>query len=89
MKTAFATGPGFYAAATAKSDNLIPTGTLRFYVARIEAYDGEAAQLAGNETQFKLLPAMCEGKPDVARALMQLRHHLNANAELIVREAKL
>ena len=90
MKTAFATGPGFYAAATAKADDRVPPGKMRFFVARIEAYDGPAK--TGNEmaeTTFTILASMCEGKPEIARAMLGLRDHLNANAAIIEAEAKL
>ncbi len=88
MKTVFNTGPGFYAASTRTHDDTVPSGAMRFFIARIEAYDGPLA--LGSEfekTQFKLLPAMAEGKPEVARALLQLHFALSANLELLRAEA--
>lgn len=89
MNTAFATGPGFYAANTRKVDDTVPEGRIRLYVARIEAYDGPLAHgTPFNQTEFKLLPAMADGNPAVARALLQLHASLTANLELIKAEAK-
>ena len=89
MKTAFSTGPGFYAANTRKVDDTVPPGMMRFYIARIEAYDGplsKGSDLA--DTEFKLLPAMADGRPEVARALLQLHSALAGNLEMLKAEAK-
>lgn len=89
MKTAFATGRGFYAANTHKGDRNVAPGDMRFYCARIEAYDGQAkAGTADADTSFKLLVAMAEGKPEVAAALLALHGALGANLEVLKAYAK-
>ncbi len=88
MKTVFSTGPGFYAAATNKSDDRIPEGMMRFWVARLEAYDGPARFGTENDAlEFKVLCAMAENNPDVARALVQLHDALASNLERLKKEA--
>lgn len=89
MKTVFSTGPGFYAASTRKVDDTVPPDKIRMFIARVEAYDGPLALGTDfDKTEFKLLPAMAEGKPEVARALLQLHSSLSANLELLKQEAK-
>jgi hypothetical protein len=84
MTTAFQTGPGFYAAASRKADKSLPPGTVRIYCARLEAYDlPRAAEEHELKTEFKLLVAMAEEKPAIARALLQLHGALNANIDLL------
>ena len=89
MKTAFATGPGFFSARSHNVDPAIPPGVMRFHLARIEAYDGP---IKGDETldqtKFTILAALCDGKPEVARAMLELGDHINANRALIEAEAK-
>lgn len=90
MKTAFSTGPGFYAAVTDKTDRLVPAGHIRLFCARLEAYDGpleHGTQMA--ETEFAVLPAMAQGRPDVARALLALHDALGANLRQLRVEAGL
>lgn len=89
MKTAFATGPGFFAARSRKVDPAVPPGMMRFLVARIEAYDGPVAHdSALGETSFTILAALCEGKPEVARAMLELGDHIHSNRAMIEAEAK-
>jgi hypothetical protein len=88
MKTVFSTGPGFYAANTQAHDDTIPPDMMRFFVARIEAYDGPARpNTEFDKLEFKLLPAMAQDRPDVARALLQLHSSLSANLEQLKIEA--
>lgn len=88
MTTAFATGPGFYAAKTTKSDPSVPPGQMRFFLARLEAYDGPIkADALTNQTEFSILAAMCVGKPTIARALLELSDHIQANRAMISAEA--
>lgn len=89
MKTAFSTGPGFFAANTRATDDTIPAGTLRMLIARVEAYDGPLAKgTAFDQMEFKLLVEMADGRPDVARALLALHAALAGNLELLKAEAK-
>jgi hypothetical protein len=89
MKTAFSTGPGFYAAASSEYDDTVPPGVLRIFCARLEAYDGpKKSGTDFDATEFKLLPAMADGNPQVARALLQLHTVLTSNLKLIEAEAK-
>ena len=92
MTTAYSTGPGFYAVMTkdAKNpithDTTIPAGKVRVYVARLEAYDIDASAADG-EIQFTVLPAMAQGNPRVAKALLLLGDVINGNREAIRQEA--
>lgn len=89
LKTAFSTRPGFYAASTRPHDDLVPAGQMRFFVARIEAYDGGITNdPLADQTEFKLLVAMADGKPEIARALLQLHGALAANLKFLKEEAK-
>lgn len=89
MKTAFATGPGFFSARSNKVDASIPPGVMRFQVARIEAYDGPITHDEGlDKTSFTILAALCDGKPEVARAMLELGDHIQANRAMIEAEAK-
>ncbi len=88
MITKFSTGPGFYAAQTNEGNPKIPKGTIRLYVARIEAYDGPAA--LGDDmdkVEFTVLPAMAENNPEVAMALIQLHSALSGNLDQLKIEA--
>lgn len=84
MNTAFQTGPGFYAAQSAKVDQSIPPGIVRIYCARLEAYDlpchGDDPAL---DTTFEILAAKVEKDPRLARALLLLADHVKGNRELI------
>lgn len=88
LQTVLNTGPGFYAAATDQSDSTVPPGKVRFYIARIEAYDGVKDE-EGADTEFKLLPAMAEDNPVAARALIRLHHALGQNLALLRHFAQL
>lgn len=79
MNTVFNTGPGFFAALSRKVDPSIAPGTLRVLCARIEAYDIPQGDLDGENCTFTLLFAMAEGRPDVAKALLQLGKAIAAN----------
>lgn len=81
MTTAFSTGPGFYAAVTSEHDPSLPPKTLRVYCARIEAYDFPVTE--DITTTFTLLPAMSEGRPDIAKALLSLAVVLAENSDAI------
>ena len=62
---------------------------IRFYIARLEAYDGPAQLGTENaELEFKVLVAMSDGKPEIARALIHLHGALSANLEQLRKEAK-
>lgn len=90
MNTAFQTGPGFFAAQTAKVDRTIPLGIIRIYCARLEAYDlPHHGDDPGLETTFEILAAKVEKDPRLARALLLLADHVNGNRELIEEAARL
>jgi len=82
MTTAFQTGPGFYAANTRAVDKAIPAGVMRVYCARIEAYDLADDQV-DLDTQFSLLVAMAEGKPQIAKALLSLADSIGGNRKTL------
>lgn len=87
MKTAFSSGPGFFAAYTHEKNQRVPKGFMRFYIARLEAYDGPAALgTANDEITFKILAAKAQENPELALAMLQLHQHLEANLA-IIREA--
>ena len=82
MTTAFSTGPGVYAGMTSGHDPSLPPNTPRVYCARIEAYDSPTTE--DLTTTFTLLPAMSEGRPDIAKALLALLEVLSSNREAIL-----
>lgn len=89
LKTAFSTGPGLFAVRTSSSDPSIGSETVRLFTARIEAYDGPRAKNTDfDEMVFTLLPAMAVGKPDVARAMIELHATLTANMGVLLAEAR-
>ena len=95
MNTAFATGPGMYAAMTLDTNNpisrdeSIPPGCARVYCARIEAYDLKAGVDDLDSVSFTLLPAMADGNPKLAKALLILGEVLQANkAQLTIEASK-
>ena len=79
MTTAFSTGPGFFAANTRKADRTILPNTLRVLCARIEAYDIPEGDAIGLDTNFTVLFAMAEGRPDIARAMLSLGAAIKGN----------
>ena len=82
MKSVFQTGPGFFAADSNKVLPELEDGVLRIYCARIEAYDIED-QESDREMSFKVLFAMCEDNPELARALLKLGDAIGANEEVL------
>lgn len=82
MKTAFQTGPGFYAADTDKHDRTLAKDTMRIYCVRLEAYDLANDQV-DLDTQFTVLFGMVDTDPRLAKALLKLGEGIKANeAEL-------
>lgn len=89
MTTAFQTGPGFYAANSNVVDNTVPPGKMRSYCARIEAYDGPLDRNApDNQVTFKLLMAMGDEDPRVARALLSLAENIQHNRAILEAAAR-
>lgn len=89
MRTAYQTGPGYYAAGTPPHDAAIPEGHVRIYCVRMEAYDIEKHPGGdGDDVKFELLFSMCEGDPVLARALLKLGRAVNANRPALERAAK-
>lgn len=61
MTTAFQTGPGFFAADSSDCDKTLPKDMMRFYCARIEAYDiPVSGDDPGHNTTFEILAAKGE-----------------------------
>lgn len=86
MITRLSTGPGMFAAfTTPKMAPGLALGNVRMLCARLEVYDVTEAE---SEVSFKLLPAMAEGKPEVADALLQLAKTIELNRKLLEAEAK-
>lgn len=84
MKTAFQTGPGFYAADTCKSNKDVAAGDLRIYCIRMEAYDITGSpEDPGNEIKFELVFAKAEHDPRIAMALLKLGKAIEANKETL------
>lgn len=90
MTTAFQTGPGFYAALASDKYPELPPDTMRIYCVRMEAYDlkTNSTEEPGLETNFKVLFHEADGKPEIARALLQLGSSITANQESLLKELK-
>lgn len=89
MKTAFQTGPGFFAANDCRHEPAVPPGVMRVYCARLEAYDIEPEKNQDDaETSFELLVAKAEGNPELARVLLRLKEALIGNSPLLERIAR-
>ena len=88
MTTAFQTGPGFYAALTSDHCPSLPPNTMRVYCARLEAYDipTNDPDDSGLETRFQLLFHDADGKPEIARAILQLADSIEGNKESLLKE---
>lgn len=78
MKTAFQTGPGFYAAETHKVNPTIKPGEMRIYCVRLEAYDLEVGG-GDNDITFEIVFAKVEKDPHLAKALLKLGDAIEAN----------
>lgn len=79
METVFATGPGFYCAQDSKHRESVPDGMMRFYCARLEAYDVRLGDASSMELSWTILFAMAEDNPEIARALLDLGKGIEAN----------
>lgn len=86
MKTHLQTGPGLFWVATAEIPG-IPQGVMRLYCARVEAYDLPYNGEAINNLKFELLVAKGEGRPELARALLELGRAIQVNASELRKEA--
>lgn len=60
---------------------------MRIWCVRFEAYDLANTSLDLN-TQFTVLPSLAEGKPHIAKAMLQLLDHLQANKKTLQDYAK-
>ena len=68
-------------------DDSIPQGCARVYCAMIEAYDLKAGVDDLDSVTFTLLPAMADGNPKLAKALLILGEVLQANKKQLTIEA--
>ena len=84
MTTAFCTGPGFFSVKTSKSDPSIPPNVMRIFTARIEAYDYPETSPDFQESVFTVLPAKADGRPEIAKALLELGNVIQANREILM-----
>jgi hypothetical protein len=88
LETAFSTGPGLFSVRSTETDKSIPTDRIRLYTVRVEAYDGPLIKNTDFDTlKFLLLPALVGGRPDVARAFVDLHGVLGMNLDFLRAEA--
>lgn len=84
MKTAFSTGPGFFAADTSGHDRDLPPGVMRVYCARMEAYDLPIdASQEDLDTNFQVLFSQAEGNPEIAKAMLKLSGAIESNRKFL------
>ena len=79
LSTVFKTGPGLFCVNSKAAEAAVPDGTVRIYMASIEAYDMPKGDKDCENLHFTLLVAMAEGNPQLARALLTLSAAIEQN----------